>query len=148
MVLFLSLVLLFQNSGTPLKPNEEFEVKLDYQLKQKPISDRFSIDYYDTKEAGVLPYLILKIKPLKLSDQEVRAKMVDNKRKIVFNKKVALGDELKLDVGYTDDAKERITPHEFNLYFLSADKEEVSRVNIFIGEDGTFLVNGEVRGKF
>lgn len=148
MVLFISLLLLFQKTEAPLKPNDEFEVKLDYQLKQKPISDRLSIDYYETKEGGMLPYLILNIRLLKLSDQEVKAKIVDAKGKLIFNRKASLNDVLKLDIGYTDDVKDRVTSYKFNIVFLSADKKEVSRIYILIEEDGTFLVNDEVRGKF
>lgn len=144
----ISFLLFFQKAEAPLKPNDEFEVKLDYQLKQKPISDRLSIDYYDTKESGMLPYLVLNIKLLKLSDQEVKARITDNKNKLIFNRKVSLTDVLKLDIGYTDDVKDRVTSHKFNITFVSADKKEVSRIYILIEEDGTFLVNDEVRGKF
>jgi hypothetical protein len=148
MFLFLPLLLFFQGTEIPFKPNDEFEIKLDYQLKQKPISDRLSIDYYDTKEGGTLPYLILNIRSLKLSEREVRVKIIDSKGKLILSRKASLTDVLKLDVGYTDDAKDRVTSSEFNLYFVSADKKEISRIHILIEEDGTFLVNGEVRGKF
>lgn len=148
MVLFISLLLFFQKPEVPLKPNDEFEVKLDYQLKQKPISDRLSIDYYETKEGGMLPYLILNIRLLKLSDQEVKTKIIDAKGKLIFNRKASVNDVLKLDIGYTDDVKDRVTSYKFDIVFLSADKKEVSRIYILIEEDGTFLVNDEVRGKF
>ncbi len=148
MVLFISLLLFLQKTEIPLKPNDEFEIKLDYQLKQKPISDRLSIDYYDTKEGGMLPYLILNIKLLKLSEQEVKTKIIDGKDKLIFNRKTAVNDVLKLDIGYTDDVKDRVTSYKFNIIFLSADKKEVSRIYILIEEDGTFLVNDEIRGKF
>jgi len=148
MILFVSLLLFFQKTEIPYKPNDEFEVKLDYQLKQKPISDRFSIDYYDTKEGGMLPYLILNIRPLKLSEHEVKAKIIDNKERVIFNRKTTVNDVLKIDIGYTDDAKDRVTSYKFNIIFLSSDKKEVSRIYILIEEDGTFLVNEEVRGKF
>ncbi len=148
MVLFISFLLFFQKTEIPYKPNDEFEVKLDYQLKQKPISDRMSIDYYDTKEGGMLPYLILNIRLLKLSEQEVKTKIIDGKGKLIFNRKTTLNDVLKLDIGYTDDVKDRVTSYKFNIIFQSADKKEVSRIYILIEEDGTFLVNGEIRGKF
>ncbi len=148
MVLFISLLLFLQKTEIPLKPNDEFEVKLDYQLKQKPISDRLSIDYYDTKEGGMLPYLILNIRLLKLSEQEVKTKLIDGKDKLIFNRKTSVNDVLKLDIGYTDDVKDRVTSYKFNIIFLSADKKEVSRIYILIEEDGTFLVNDEIRGKF
>ncbi len=148
MVLFISLLLFLQKTEIPLKPNDEFEIKLDYQLKQKPISDRLSIDYYDTKEGGMLPYLILNIRLLKLSEQEVKTKIIDGKDKLIFNRKTSVNDVLKLDIGYTDDVKDRVTSYKFNIIFLSADKKEVSRIYILIEEDGTFLVNDEIRGKF
>jgi hypothetical protein len=148
MILFISLLLFFQKAEVPLKPSDEFEIKLDYQLKQKPISDRFSIDYYDTKESGMLPYLVLNVKFLKLSDQEVKAKITDSRNKLIFNKKVSLADVLKLDIGYTDDVKDRVTSHKFNIVLISPDRKDVSRIYILIEEDGTFLVNDEVRGKF
>jgi hypothetical protein len=53
-----------------------------------------------------------------------------------------------LVIGYTDDVKDRVTPHEYILTFLSEDKTPLSRIVIFIDEDGTFAVNGEKRGRF
>jgi len=50
-------------------------------------------------------------------------------------------------MGYTDDIKGRVTEHEYTVYFLSKDKKPVSRIVIYFQEDGTFLVNGEKRGR-
>jgi hypothetical protein len=55
---------------------------------------------------------------------------------------------VQLEVGFTDDVKDRVTPHHYFLTLVSPKKTETSKIEILIEEDGTFFVNGEKRGKF
>lgn len=81
-------------------------------------------------------------------DGEDRIKISDSNRRTMLNKKVTENDAFNLDLGFTDDMKDRTSPHEYFVHFLSADKKTiVSRILIDVGEDGTFTVNGEKRGK-
>ena len=137
----------------------EFEVQIDFQFKQRvntSTNSNTTIDFIETKaeqekkrySTGIRPYLILNVKLIKLSDMEVKAKASNNIDRTLFNKKVEAGDFIKIDMGFTDDVKDRVGPHEVMIVFLSPDKKETSRILMFVQEDGTFIVNGEVRGKF
>jgi len=155
-LLFLLLSLL-QNEEVPLKPKEEFEVKLNYEFKQRSelsTGNNPTIDYSETlkdkerKNSGPLPYLTLNIKLIKLPNNEVKIKGVSNLGTTLLNKKVQEGDMVKMVLGYTADLKDRVSPHEYDLILLDSKKKEINRINIFVKKDGEFTVNGEVRGKF
>jgi hypothetical protein len=64
------------------------------------------------------------------------------------SKKITEGVVLPIDIGFTADVIDRVSAHEYILTFLSPAKSETSKIVILIQEDGTFLVNGEKRGKF
>lgn len=146
----------FQGAEIPFKPKDEFEVLIDYQFKQRPTTDPYTVTFSESKQDhikrqygdGIRPYLILTIKLVKLSDQEVKVRALNNDRKIILNKKVNAGDLLKIDMGFTDDIKDGIGPYEVNVIFYSRDKLETSRINMLVEENGNFLVNGDIRGKF
>ena len=153
---FCFLICFFQSADVPYKPSDEFEIQIDYQFKQRPFADPNTVDYTGKKEAdkkkafgsGLRPYLILNLKLIKLSDQEVRVRAVNNLDHPVFNKKAQVGDLLKIDMGFTDDVKDRVGPYEIIILLLSPNKTETSRIHLFVQPNGTFVVNGEVRGKF
>ena len=146
----------FQGTEVPLKPKDEFEVLIDYQFKQRPATDPYTVDFTETKEertkkqygGGIRPYLILTIKLVKLSDQEVKVRALNNDGKLILNKKVSTDDFLKIDMGFTDDIKDRIGSYEINVFFSSREKKETSRINMMVEENGNFMVNGEIQGKF
>jgi len=144
-------------SGIPPKPNEDYKVVLEYKFKQRSSTSNINKVDFELEsekaqkrkyEEGSLPYLQVNFNVIKLSPEEVRIRVVSNTGQKMLNTKVEAGQSYKLDLGYTDDMKDRVTAHEFNVFFLTDKKKEVSVVTLFIGEDGTFLINGEVRGKF
>src|SRR5688572_13884526 len=126
LIVMLSLLLV---QDLAYKPKEEFDIKLDYQFKQRPHADVNSVNLNETRKdyerrtsTAMLPYLILKITLFKL--QEVtRVRITNNKGSGVVNKKIADGSVIALDIGFTDDVKDRVTPHEYILTFLSAEKK-------------------------
>ncbi|HYC86645.1 MAG TPA: hypothetical protein VEB86_15540 [Chryseosolibacter sp.] len=140
----------------PYKAAEDFEIKLEYQFKQRPPAETTTVIRYDESQkerdrrmsTAMLPYLMIRVNLLKVPVEEVRVKAIDNLNHALLNKKIKGGDSFLLDLGFTDDVKDRVAPHEYNLYFLSPDKAQLSRIHLFVEEDGTFLVNGEKRGKF
>lgn len=150
----LFLIYFLLQDQTPFKPKDEFEIKLDFEFRDRPTMDANKIEYNQTQReyersraAGPLPYLYLNLRVLKPVAEEVRIKVVENGVKTVFNKKFDMSTVLKLDMGYTDDIKDRVSAHEFTVYYLTADKEPLSKVVISFEENGTYFVNGEVRGK-
>lgn len=152
-LIFILVVFLVQD--IPFKPNETFEVKLDYQFKQRPPIDPNtvrlgqSVKEYDHRgSTSVLPYLMLNVKVLSLPQNKMRVRVTSNLDERGGYKKVAPNDVLELDLGFTDDMKDRVTAHEHTVTFTDDDKKPLNRIVISIGEDGSFLVNGEKRGKF
>ncbi len=147
---------ILQDPEVPLKPKEEFEIKLNYEFKQRSeisTGNNPTIDYTETqkdkerKNSGPLPYLTLNIKLVKLPNSEVKIKAVTNVGNTLFSKKVVEGDLVKMVLGFTADLKDRVAPHD-NLILLDSKKKEINRINIFVERDGQFKINGEVRGKF
>jgi hypothetical protein len=138
----------------PLKPSDEFDIKLDYNFRSRPTADRNTVvldgrpNVSRHTSDGVLPYLILHITPLKLAEEKMRVRigtLVDDR---VTQKKVEVNNEFIIDLGFTDDMKDRVTASHYILTFLDADKAPVDKIVINIAEDGSFFVNGEKRGKF
>ncbi|HEY9049546.1 MAG TPA: hypothetical protein VIN08_26790 [Ohtaekwangia sp.] len=131
----------------PFKPKEEFDINLDFKFKVKAGDHTQVYTTAQPASSGPLPYLNLDIKMVKLTQEEVRVKVINSKDITVMSRKVVQGDVINLDIGYTDDVKGRVTEYEYIIYFLTRDKKPVSRIVIHFEEDGTFLVNGEKRGR-
>lgn len=154
-VLLLFLVSPVQETDVPLKPKEEFEIGLNYEFRKRLASDRYTVDYTETRaeraksaNSSPLPYLVINTQLKSLPAGEVRVKVYDYRGKLQSNKKIKEGDDIKLDLGFTDDLKDRVASHEYNIIFYNDDKNAVCRIHLFVEEDGSFLVNGEMKGKF
>jgi hypothetical protein len=155
----LLLLLLFQTTEVPFKLSNEFEVKIDLSFKQKENDfnqyNKVTLDYTETVaqknrrlSGNQLPYLVLKITFLTLSDQEKKVKIINNLNKNIYSKKAELTSVIRLDLGFVDDIKDRVSPNTFDIILSDADKTSRTHILIVVQEDGTFLVNNEKRGKF
>lgn len=146
---------IFQQDEIPFKPKEEFEIKLDFQFKDRATMDPNKLEYNQTQREyaksrsarGPLPYLYLNLKILKQTPEEVRIRVIENGTNTVLNKKFDMNTVLRLDMGYTDDIKDRVSAYEYTVYYLTADKIPLSKVVVHFEEDGTYFVNNEKRGK-
>lgn len=152
-LLFLSASVFLQE--IPFKPKDEFEIKLDYQFKSRPASDVNKVHFDETRKeherrssSTPLPYLTLNIKMLQLGEDEVKAKITNNLTPRVVSRKVAAGTIIPLEIGFTDDVKDRVAAHHYVFTIMTSKKVQTNKIEIIIEEDGTFLVNGEKRGKF
>ena len=148
--IFLLVFSLFQE--VPFKPAAEFEIKVDYDFRDRPGPDintvqLGSIRTVQRTSLGVLPYLVLHIKMLALPHEKTRMQIVTNLDSRPMHKKVTVNSVYDLDLGFTVDMIDRVTAHEYTLTFLDENKKPVNRIHIFIGEDGSFMVNGELRGR-
>jgi hypothetical protein len=137
----------------PFKPKEQFEIDLDFKFKQRPpresnvvLLDEASADL-GRNGASLLPYLYLNVKVLKLQGEEIRLRVENGKGENLWNRKTEEGMIARLDLGFTDDIKDRVSSHEYVLYFLNKEKKRISRIVIFFEKDGTYRVNDERRGK-
>ena len=152
----LFLILSLQEPVPPLKAAEEFKLELEYSFKTRPSADNTYIDLTETvaeKEkrtqgTSPLPYLVVHLSFSKLSDREVRVRCTDNNKKNRLSKKAELGQIYSLDMGFTEDMKDRVTAYEYSFILQDSDKNESSQIVLRVEEDGTFLVNGVRRGKF
>ena len=138
----------------PLKPKEEFELKLDYQFRPRPVGDHNTVNLGESSKssnqkagAGVLPYLTVQLRFLSLAEEKMRMSITTNRKDRPFYKKVSLNTRVDIDLGFTDDMIDRVTAHEYTLTFMNAAKKSVDRIVISVGDDGSFFVNGEKRGK-
>jgi len=144
---------LFLQDVVPFKAKEDFEVKIDLKFKQRPQEDKKDTFTFDSPEkkansAALLPYLQLRVSLLKLDPEEVRFNVQNNLNRKLTSKKINKTPAFEIDAGFTDDIKAKIQPNEYIITMLSSEKRDLSRIVIKIEEDGTFLVNGEKRGKF
>jgi hypothetical protein len=144
----------FYQQQVPYKPFNEFELNIDYIFKEQDPIDRQKVILAQSggensrKAIGTMPYLLVELKILTVTDDEVRVRVLNGTGELVFNRKVAAGTLLKLDWGFTEDIKDKITNNEFTVFFNDNDKKSVSKIHLTILEDGIFLVNEEKRGKF
>jgi hypothetical protein len=148
------LIFIYSHQGVvPLKPANEYEVIIDFKFQDRPPGDpykaKFDLSEEEKKKtAGLLPYLKLQIKLLQLGREEVKVKVINSNGNLVHNRKASLETAIKLDLGFIDDIKDRVLPHEFTVLFYSDSKSPVSQIRLIVLEDGTFLVNDEKKGKF
>ncbi|MBX7126072.1 MAG: hypothetical protein K1X47_10300 [Cyclobacteriaceae bacterium] len=153
MILFLLLLTYWQET-VPLKPSDEFEVLVDFQFKTRPqdANGNYSVNFTDSEKKTTyngeqLGYLILNVKLNKLNEHELKVRGVNSMGKRVISRKVSTGTIVKLDLGFIYDIKKHYTANEYTL-FLSGAKSDTSKIVLTIQDDGTFLVNGVVQGKF
>lgn len=138
----------------PFKPKDEFEIKIDYQFKPRPLGDHNTVllgnDRNDERRSTslVLPYLTLNLRILSLPGEKMRLRINTNLNDKGTLKKINVNTVFALDMGFTDDIKDRVSAHEYTLILTAADKTPVEKIVISVDEDGAFFVNGEKHGKF
>jgi hypothetical protein len=134
----------------PYKAKEEFQLKLDMQFKKRPGPDMNKVDMEKRTlpTAGMnAPYLYIDLQVLKPVAEEFRVRVVKNDREILMSRKFDPSAIIRLDLGFIDDIKDQVNPNQYMITFLSKDKDPLSRIEIFFDKDGTYIVNGEKRGK-
>lgn len=109
--------------------------------------DETRAEYLKRTSPDPLPHLTLYLTVNETAANEARIRIMRDGKVIFNNRKFETGKEIKLDVGFTDDAKDRVSGYEHVVYFLSADKAEVSRIVITINESGDYFINGQKMGR-
>lgn len=151
-ILLVFLISLFQVE-IPLKPNEEFECKLNLSFKTRSGDNQPTVDYTETVaerdkrlSSTPLPYLKLKLKFVKLSADEFRMQATGGDT-FVRNKKIVTGEEVDLDLGYTDDIKDGILPRDYTVILQTKNRKPISKITISFTKEGDYLLNGVKRGR-
>ncbi len=150
----ISLFLLIQDE-IPFKAKEDFEIKFDLTFKQRPRTESNEVvhpnesrsDYDKRTSTAQLPHLNLLIKILNVQPTELKLRVIRDDKNTMFSKKISKGMEFKLELGFTDDIKDRIAGYKHVIQFLSSDKKASSQIVIEFDTDGNYFVNGEKRGK-
>jgi len=139
--------LLIQNQ-VPFKPKEEFEFKLDSEFKTKPGVEKSDVTFKDQNFAsGKLPHASFTIIPIKLNDDEARVRVENNRGEKMYVRKASIGNEITIEMGFTDDLKDHISVYGFDVIFYSK-SGDTSVIKVYVQEDGTVLVNADKKWKF
>ncbi len=150
-IFLIPFLLLWQSTDAPYRAKEDFQVELKYDFKDRPNRETIAWESEPARiKSGPLPYLTIKLKILNPKAEEFRYKCENNLGKALFNKK-ADKDKVNtydIDMGFIDDLKDHVSAYQFIVYALSEDKQVLNRIELYVSDDGTFLVNGEKRGKF
>jgi len=155
--LILQLAVVFQIAAQdiPFKDDADYDIKLDYTFRVRPPVSSSNVNLTETQRemerrynSSSLPYLIIFVNVKTLQENEKSFRVSDNARRTISNKKLKGPVSLKVDMGFTSDVKDGISPHTYYISFLNDKKDPVSQIVFSIDQEGTFLVNNEVRGKF
>ena len=152
-MIFFSFILLLFQEKIPFKPQKEFEIITNYELRKKPDAESSKIVFEQPEErrrssgTDMLPYLSLKLKVKKWAPGVSQIKIADSQGKVYIKKKITNDSEYSFEMGFVDDIKDKVATGKFFALFIK-DKKLVEQITIEVEEDGTFRVNGELRGKF
>lgn len=153
--MFLTILLiqfLFQSPEVAYRNKEDYQVELKYDLRNRPTVEHNTVHLDPTgvkkPRTGMLPYLLVHITVLNVKAEETRFRCEDNTKHTVFNRKLSKASSFVIDMGFIDDIKDGLSPNDYSVYAVSTDRENLNRIHLKIEKDGTFLVNGEKRGKF
>ena len=151
LLVFVTLGLCFLNQEVPFKPSDEFEMRLDYKFKERPQADKPAYEAPNSnnpsKAIGPLPYLRTDIILRSKKTDEIRLRVLNANGMTVVNRMLSSNEVIKIDWGFTEDVKDRISSHQYTIQFLNSDKKPVSQIVLIMEEDGTLLVNNSKRGK-
>ena len=149
----LILVVAFFQEEIPFKPKDDFEVKFDLTFRQRTYEaksvyiDETRAEHQKRTNLAPLPYLKLIVKVKRVQPEEIKLKVVRDDKSTILTKKTESDMEFKLDVGFTDDIKDRISGYKHVIQFLSSKKDVISRIVIEFDKEGNYFVIGEKRGK-
>ena len=137
----------------PFKKEDEFSLRIQLDFKSRPPADADQVkvietmaEYQKRTATTPLPYLYIYLTFTRLQPDEVRYAVAKG-GKVFMNRKAELNKEIKLDLGFTDDIKDRTAEAEYVITLLNDNKKPVSRIVIYFTESGDYLVNGVKRGK-
>jgi hypothetical protein len=139
----------------PFKPDKEFTIRVELKFKPRPLETSTRVELSETRaeyerrtSTDQLPFLTLYLTTHEVPFAETRMKVLRDRKVIMGNRKIELGKELKIEVGFTDDAKDGISGYEHAIYYMDESRKEVSRILITIDKTGDYYVNGVKRGRF
>lgn len=135
----------------PYRAEETYKLELDLKFKTSEPPD------FNTVNPGVLNrnnniglqlYVNVKLSILYVLPEDYKLKVINNKKVMVLSKKLKRPDEFVIKLGKAQDMKEGKAPNLYEVLFIGTNKTTQSRITIEIQENGDFLVNNQLFGKF
>jgi len=142
--------ILFFQEATPFRHEDNFEVKLHYDFKQRPVPERNEVNFLEVnkiRDTSLLPYLEVDVGLSNLSVAEYRYKVVDNFGVVHNALKLKADKPIHIDMGFTDDMKDRTGPHVYEIIILTKKRKPLNRIRFEVAKDGTFYLNDKLNGK-
>ena len=138
-------------SDVPNRPDEDFEVVIDYNFKRKPMpnpEEKNVMEFYTTPELELLPHISVQVKLKNMKPNELKGRVIGNLEGMVTNYKKLGNKPIIIDFGFLEDLNENLVSNKYTLLILDKKKNTLNKIVLLIQKDGTFLVNGKVNGKF
>ena len=153
--MYLILILLlsfsmFSQVELSFEPKENFDFELDYSFKTRPPVSADKVTFIEGAKRGgaqVLPYLKINFNFNSLPSEYYRIRVEDGDGKLIKSKKLKRPDIFVLDMGFSDDVKDRITPHKYVIIFQTKAKNSISKIEVEVEENGDLLLNGSFHGR-
>ncbi len=143
-------LVLHAQEDIPFMPADQFQSKIDLTFKKRESSNPSDYIYSDgsqPKKTTDTPIAFLDINFMLLrSEGEVKVNVINGRSNRMS--KVKVGTPVKLAVGFIEDVKNNGEDVEINLIFSNDLKKPIRKVTFKIGQDGSYFVNDEKRGKF
>ncbi|MEM6524427.1 MAG: hypothetical protein AAF693_11565 [Bacteroidota bacterium] len=134
----------------PYEPKENFRFELDYTFKTRPPPDTDKVSFVESntpRGSQVLPYLKVKFEFSDFDVKYFKYKVQNYSGSIIKTRKIRLPESYVLDMGFSDDLKDRITSHKYSIYFYEKSKKAISKIDIEVAENGDLFLNGEFHGR-
>ena len=132
----------------PLKSRDEFQLKLDFKFKQRPLNEHSKQTGENLLASSTpLPFLTAEILITKILQDEVRMKVIDHHNNVIAAKSLDKSPMVRFDLGFTDDLKDQVSPTKYFVHLYSKERRISRSVIILFENDGTYYVNGEKLGK-
>ena len=138
-----------QDPKVPYLSLDDFDFELDYNFKTKPYNVKDVA--YSEKELNNstenLPYVKMKIMLKNTSEDQYKFKVITNKSETKLNRKLKGNDDFIIDMGFSDDIKDRVHAHQFSVIIYNKDKVPLSKIVIEFSTNGDMLINEKLMGK-
>ncbi|UII19265.1 hypothetical protein [Fulvivirga ligni] len=129
----------------PFRDAESYDVVVDYTFKKRPTSAYMLNSGID--DNSVLPYLSININMNILKATDYKVKVEDGKGNQIMCKKLKRPINFTVDMGYTEDILDGITPTTYYVYFQDKLEQSISQLKIEVKEDGSLYFNDKFQQK-
>lgn len=149
LILLIPGYLFAQNPEVPYLSDDDFDFELDYNFKTKPTNVK-DVAYSEkalNNSTENLPYVKMKIKLNNTSSDQFRYKVLTNRSETKLNRKIKGNDDFVIDMGFSDDIKDRVHAHQFYVVIYNKDKDPLSKIVIEFGSNGDMYINETLMGK-